>query len=338
MSDGERDAVLLVRLLHAGRPEVLQDHVGEVRRLAVAELLVGEGREKFVVLVHRQHPVRRQALDREGTGDADARVVAIGLVVEVLVVRFGSDGGVDLSLAGDARLPPIGMRGRGIGRPIFVGVARDFPLLPLPAEGGVEPGAERLQGLLPALPDHVDFGIVGDGFQGDVGHALIDEALADVAAGHRLRRRALRDLAFLFLPFEAVGEQVPGIARAHDARPCQRKRYAGGVDGDPAPTPLLGDVGGGAGAAGRVQHEVAGVSGHQDAAFHNLQSGLNHVGFCAPVLPLPNSIRPNIRQWHSREIIQISYITNTTSTRRINSVRQRETFYSQFCSRPASRS
>ena len=110
------------------------------------------------------------------------------------------------------------------------------------AEGGVEPGAERLQGLLPRLPDHVDLGIVGDGFQGDVGHALVDEALADVAAGGRLRRRALRDLGFLALPLGAVGEQIPGIARAHDARSRQRERHAGGVDGDPAPAPLLGDV------------------------------------------------------------------------------------------------
>ena len=188
MSDGEFDAVLPVRLLHARRPEVLQDHVGEVRGLAVAELLVGEGGEELVVLVHRQHPVRRQALHREGAGDADARVVGIGLVVEIFVVRLGGDGGVDLLLPGDARLPPLGMRGRGIGRPVLARLARNFPLLPLLAEGGVEPGAEGLQGLLPALPDHVDLGIVGDGFQGDVRHALVDEALADVAAGRAPRR------------------------------------------------------------------------------------------------------------------------------------------------------
>ena len=135
------------------------------------------------------------------------------------------------------------------------------------AEGGVEPGAEGLQGLLPRLPDHVDLGIVGDGFQGDVRHALVDEALADVAAGGRFRRRTLRDLGFLALPLGAVGEQIPGIARAHDARACQRERHAGGVDGDPAPAPLLGDVGRGAGAAGRVEHEIAGIGGHEDAAF-----------------------------------------------------------------------
>ena len=263
---GEFDAVLLVRLLDTRRPQILQDHLGEILGLAVAEFLVGEGGKELVVLVHRQHPVRRQALDREGAGDADARVVDIGLVVEIFVVRLGGDGGVDGLLAGDARLPPFGVRGRGVGRPAFAGLARDFPLLPCLAEGGVEAGAERLQGLLPRLPDHVDLGIVGDGFQGDVGHALVDEALADVAAGGCFRRRALRDLGFLPLPLGAVGEQIPGIARAHDARPRQRERHAGGVDGDPAPAPLLGDVGRGARAAGRVQHQVAGVGGHQNAA------------------------------------------------------------------------
>ena len=158
-------------------------------------------------------------------------------------------------------------------------LARDFPLLPLLAEGGVEPGAEGLQGLLPRLPDHVDLGIVGDGFQGDVGHALVDEALANVAAGGCLRRRALRDLGFLALPLGAVGQQIPGIARAHDARPRQRERHAGGVDGDPAPAPLLGDVGGGARAAGWVQHEVAGVSGHQDTALDDFCIGLYDINF-----------------------------------------------------------
>ncbi len=69
---GEGDAILLMRLLDAGRPEILQDHVGEVRRLAVADLPVEQPGDRVVILVHRQHPVRRQALDGEGAGDADA--------------------------------------------------------------------------------------------------------------------------------------------------------------------------------------------------------------------------------------------------------------------------
>ena len=39
-------------------------------------------------------------------------------------------------------------------------------------------------------------------------------------------------------------------------------------------------VGGGAGTAGRVEHEVAGVGGHQDAAFDDLGARLNDVDLC----------------------------------------------------------
>ena len=54
------------------------------------------------------------------------------------------------------------------------------------AERGVQPRAERLQLRLLALPDHVDLGVVGDGLQRDVRHALVDEAVADVAVGGRV--------------------------------------------------------------------------------------------------------------------------------------------------------
>ena len=43
-----------------------------------------------------QHPVRREALDRERSGHADARGVLVGLVVEQLGVGVAADGGVDL--------------------------------------------------------------------------------------------------------------------------------------------------------------------------------------------------------------------------------------------------
>ncbi len=121
------------------------------------------------------------------------------------------------------------------------------------------------------LPDDVDLGVVGDGLQRDVRHALVDEAVADVAV-HRLRtRRGAGDFGFLELAVAGIGEQVERIARAHDAGAGQRQRDARGVDRDPAAAPLLGDGGGGAGAAGWVEHEVAGVGGHQEAAFDNLR-------------------------------------------------------------------
>ncbi|OIQ71873.1 hypothetical protein GALL_465070 [mine drainage metagenome] len=85
------------------------------------------------------------------------------------------------------------------------------------------------------------------------------------------------DFSFLDLAFAGIGQQVEGITRTHDAGTGQRQRHAGGVNRDPAAAPLFGDVGAGAGAAGGVEHEVAGVSGHQHAAFNDLRIRLNDV-------------------------------------------------------------
>ncbi len=147
-----------------------------------------------------------------------------------------------------------------------VGFARDFPFLPLLLERGVQLLAQRLQLCLPLVPDDVDLGVVGDGFERDVRHALIDEALADVAMRRLRADGAVRvTSASLSWPSRRIGEQVIRIARAHDASASQRERHARGVDGDPAAAPLLGDVGGRAGTAGGVEDEVAGVGGHENA-------------------------------------------------------------------------
>ena len=98
-----------------------------------------------------------------------------------------------------------------------------------------------------------------------------------------MRRRIGQDFAgdFLLLApaLRAVGEEIIGIARAHQARAGERERDARRVDGDPAPAPLLGDIGGRAGATGRVEHEVAGVGGHEDAAFDNRRRCLDDIDF-----------------------------------------------------------
>ena len=178
---GEGDAVLLVRLLHAGRLEVLQDDLGEVVDAAVAAARLAEGVDELVVLVDGEDAVGGDAFDGEGAGDAHLLPVFVGLVVEVLVVGPGSDRGIDLLLAGDALLPPDFMQHLYVRRPALIGLARDLPLLPVRAEGGVQLLPQRFQYLLVLLPDHVDLGVVGDGAQRDMRHALIDEALADVA-------------------------------------------------------------------------------------------------------------------------------------------------------------
>jgi hypothetical protein len=93
-------------------------------------------------------------------------------------------------------------------------------------------------------------------------HALIDETLADVVMDWRVSRRPLRQLRLLGPALAAVGKQIPGIARRHQSRARQRQRDTAGIDGDPASSPLLGDISGRAGAAGRIEHKVTGVGGH----------------------------------------------------------------------------
>ena len=60
---------------------------------------------------------------------------------------------------------------------------------------------------------------------------------------HGLRTwRGAGDFGFLELALAGIGQQVKGITRAHDAGAGQRQRDARGVNRDPAPAPLLGDV------------------------------------------------------------------------------------------------
>ena len=146
-------------------------------------------------------------------------------------------------------------------------------------EGGVEFGQGVLHRGLDAVPDDVDLGVVGDGLERDVRHALVDEAVADIVMGGVGRGGGALDLGGLLLAVFAIGEEIPGIFRAHDPRAGERERHAAGVDGDPAPAPLLGDEGGGARAAGWVEDQIAGVGGHEEATFNDLRRTLNDICF-----------------------------------------------------------
>lgn len=213
--------------------------------------------------------MRGEAFDGEGAGDAHLAVVDIGLVVEEFEIGLGGDGGVDLLLAGDAGFPPLGMGLPGRVGPAGFGVAGDFPFFPLFLERLVELFAERLEFLLPVFPNNIDFGVVGDGLEGDVRHALIDESETQIAMSRLRRHGIMGDFGFLLLPVAGIGEHIIGIARAHDARTRQRQGDAGGVDGYPAAAPLFGDVGGCTAAAGGIENKIAGVSCHQDASLNN---------------------------------------------------------------------
>ena len=236
-------------------------------------------------------------------------------VVEELELRLARDRGVDRLLPRDARLPEVGERLVRCRRPVRRRLARDLPLdergrrhdlaarhrerrvgrrveadvLALAPAGRhaerrlvtaqrrVQPVERRLDLRLMLVVDDVDLRVVGDRLQRDVRHALVDEAVADIAVRRLVGERASADFGFLAKTFRRVGEQVVRIPRAHDARARERERHARRVDRDPATTPLLGDVRGRAGTAGRIEHEVARIGRHQEASLDDRRGRLNDV-------------------------------------------------------------
>lgn len=119
-------------LLHSGGFEVFENDLDEVAFFTVARALIadfaGVGVDEFVVFVHAQHAVGGETFDGEGTGDADLFLVLIGLVVEILEVGLGGDGGINGLLTGDAGLPEPGEGCMGAGGPVGGGIAGDFPV------------------------------------------------------------------------------------------------------------------------------------------------------------------------------------------------------------------
>ena len=164
----------------------------------------GVSSDHLPVLVDAQYTVRRDALGGERPGDAHLGAVLVGLVVEVLVVGIGGDGGVDLLLAGDASDPPLGVKALRFVRPGLLGVAGNLPLLPRFAKHAVQLLSEGFQVLLRVLPDDVDLRVVGDVSQGDVGHPLVDEPLANIVVRGGFRGGPALDLRLLDLPVAAV--------------------------------------------------------------------------------------------------------------------------------------
>ena len=100
-----------------------------------------------------------------------------------------------------------------------------------------------------------------------VGHPLINKTLTHVPECRRLRRDSPGDLRFLDLPLRAVRQEIVRVAGAHDASAGKGQGDTRGVDGYPATPPLLSNVCGGARSARWVEHQVAGVGSHEDAAF-----------------------------------------------------------------------
>jgi hypothetical protein len=141
--------------------------------------------------------------------------------------------------------------------------------------------------------------------------ALIDEAVAQIGLERAFAGRLAGDFAFLRRPVFRVLQQVIVVFRAHQPRSGEGERHARGVDGDPAPTPLFGHIGRRAGAAGRVEYEVAWVGGHEDATFDDLRASFNYIFF---VCRGPH-IGPDIVLCLSNKVIKKSNVTKAGSRR-----------------------
>jgi len=127
--------------------------------------------------------------------------------------------------------------------------------------------------------------VVGDALEGDVRHLLVEEAAAH---------------AFLW-----VGELVKIEHARHQPLPGERERHAARVARHPTPSPLLRHHRRRPAPARDVQHEVAGVGGHQDAAFDNAVSGLNNVPLFSPKIGL--SVSPHTRDPSDGKIVEVAH-------------------------------
>ncbi len=113
-------------------------------------------------------------------------------------------------------------------------------------------------------------------------------------------------------PFGRVGQQVVGKLRGHQARAGQGQGDAAGVDGDPAPAPLLGDVGGCAAAACRVEHQIAGVGGHEEATLDDLWVRLHNVDLLRCKTG-DYRVCPSIVERICRKVVDEANVVNTVS-------------------------
>src|SRR6266581_7047951 len=130
----------------------------------------------------------------------------------------------------------------------------------------------------------------------------------------RLRRgRCVRDLGFLELPIARISEQVVGVARAHDAGAGQRECYARGVDGDPAATPLLGNGGGGARTASRIEHEIAGIGSHQYTSLDHCWRRLDHIDLVGH--KAGRNVLPAVVELYRWEVLKVSDVAETLHRR-----------------------
>ena len=81
--------------------------------------------------------------------------------------------------------------------------------------------------------------------------------------------------------FIGMGQLVVVEVRRHEALARDGDRHPRGVADRPPSPPLFRDISGGAGTAGGIEHQIAGVRGHQDATLDGLRGRLHYVALVA---------------------------------------------------------
>ncbi len=134
-------------------------------------------------------------------------------------------------------------------------------------------------------------------------HALVHEALANVARG-RLDRHLPGQVGLLALPLGRVGHQVVRILGRHQPRPRERQRDPAGVDRDPAAAPLLRSMSSRPTPACWVQHKVAGVCGHLQAARNDARVSLDDI-YALLAKPAGSEVNPGVVDGLVWELVEI---------------------------------
>ena len=153
--------------------------------------------------------------------------------------------------------------------------------------------------------DGVDIFVAGDGLEPNVRDSPVDKALTHVVFRLSLGRDNAGQFGLFPYAIGRVGQQVIRVLCCHEARARERQGDAAGVARDPAPAPLLGDVGRGAATAGRIEHKVARISGHEQAALDQPRGRLNDVDRAAG----PPHIRPQVCNCHCWKVVGESHVS-----------------------------
>ena len=131
--------------------------------------------------------------------------------------------------------------------------------------------------------------------------------MTDVTVGGLSGGDGAGDLGFLSLAVAGVGEEVERVASAHDTGAGEREGDAGGIDGDPATSPLFGDECCGAGTTRRVEDEITGICNHDDAALYDFFRSLYYVALFRSEPRYPG-VAPDIVLLDGGKILEIANV------------------------------